>query len=672
MSDNISYKEIENEIENKLHLVIRRPQEGKTFICINSITNDISADIHIVLTMNTLSAGMQFFGRMEEKIGPKNIIVFNSDKNTAGDCHHAKTSNDVSKLLKKYPNIKVIVCCAHKKRFEKSLIEIFENANDSLQFKQQNHKFKLHIDEAHVYIPQNREDVRKFNKHEIVSKIIGYSASPDPIFSIDNSDSMFNNIYIIDLEKEFGMIHSNKYFGVKDCEGPRIIEQEIDITTLQNTDFDNIVPKHIIRFSLTEKEREKERETGIILNKNWYGTSTIFKCGNELLYFNYLNYILPSLVPQDTFSYNFVPAYIRKITHYQTAEIILNNYKDGNVIIINGNGIELFRYLKIGEVFILTKIKTKAQIRIKNEIHQKQLLEPSFVIETLITETDNRNKPTFITGSLCVGMSITLVSETLGHFDNVVMAHQHYNKEEIYQFCRFLFNYILWSSENELKIKSKPTKLNFLKREVYDICLDYETYIEKLTTEYAGKFCSLNEARDIEPSLPSDKVIRRADLDSISKYVKWEWKRFEIDGEDEEDTKIQFERAKRYYKNKKGTEITERSMPKPYEKDNTFLACTFSEKKERYLIDDIEKKIEGNKTWDSLFQLAPGITKYVTRMFIGYKNFEDCTKYTIYMKSAILEENSNVLDILEKYYGEKLEKQNIINDSCCSCIIEEK
>ena len=65
------------EIQNKLSLVIRRPQEGKTFICIKKILNDNTSNLHIVLTMNTLSSGMQFFGRMEKQIGSENIIVFN-------------------------------------------------------------------------------------------------------------------------------------------------------------------------------------------------------------------------------------------------------------------------------------------------------------------------------------------------------------------------------------------------------------------------------------------------------------------------------------------------------------------------------------------------------------------------------------------------------------------
>ena len=113
MSD---YIEDIEDIESKLSVVIRKPQEGKTFICITYITFDKTNSIHIVFTMNTLKAGMQFFGRMDELVGSKNIIIFNSNKNTAGECHHAKYVSDVLLLLTKNPNIKVIVCCAHEKR----------------------------------------------------------------------------------------------------------------------------------------------------------------------------------------------------------------------------------------------------------------------------------------------------------------------------------------------------------------------------------------------------------------------------------------------------------------------------------------------------------------------------------------------------------------------------
>ena len=48
----------DDDFETKLSLVVRKPQEGKTFICISNITKDITKNIHIVLTMNTLASGV--------------------------------------------------------------------------------------------------------------------------------------------------------------------------------------------------------------------------------------------------------------------------------------------------------------------------------------------------------------------------------------------------------------------------------------------------------------------------------------------------------------------------------------------------------------------------------------------------------------------------------------
>ena len=78
---------IENQANetSKLSLVVRRPQEGKTGICINSITRDKSRNIHLVLTMNTIPSSCQFFGRMLQEIGPKRIVVFNSNKKSSID-----------------------------------------------------------------------------------------------------------------------------------------------------------------------------------------------------------------------------------------------------------------------------------------------------------------------------------------------------------------------------------------------------------------------------------------------------------------------------------------------------------------------------------------------------------------------------------------------------------
>ena len=38
-----------DDIESKLRIIIRKPQEGKTTICITDIINDISKNYHIIL-----------------------------------------------------------------------------------------------------------------------------------------------------------------------------------------------------------------------------------------------------------------------------------------------------------------------------------------------------------------------------------------------------------------------------------------------------------------------------------------------------------------------------------------------------------------------------------------------------------------------------------------------
>ena len=186
-----------DEVESKLSLVVRKPQEGKTFICISDITADKTRNIHIVLTMNTLSAGMQFFGRMEEIVGSKKIVVFNSKKQTAGDCLHAKSVTDANMLISKHPDIKVIVCCAHEKRIRDSIPQIFDLAADSTTFRQSGRKFVIHIDEAHKYIPENQEFVRRFNSSIVVKSITGYSGSPDGIWCNRQADPFVQAIILV-------------------------------------------------------------------------------------------------------------------------------------------------------------------------------------------------------------------------------------------------------------------------------------------------------------------------------------------------------------------------------------------------------------------------------------------------------------------------------------------
>ena len=59
-----------------LYAIIRKPQEGKTFICLENIMRSPEY-IHLIVTMNTIKSNNQFFERAKERFG-NNIRVFNS------------------------------------------------------------------------------------------------------------------------------------------------------------------------------------------------------------------------------------------------------------------------------------------------------------------------------------------------------------------------------------------------------------------------------------------------------------------------------------------------------------------------------------------------------------------------------------------------------------------
>ena len=64
--------------EKYLYAIIRKPQEGKTFICLENIRRTQN-EIHLIITMNTIKSNLQFFSRAKKQFGNK-ICVFNSRK----------------------------------------------------------------------------------------------------------------------------------------------------------------------------------------------------------------------------------------------------------------------------------------------------------------------------------------------------------------------------------------------------------------------------------------------------------------------------------------------------------------------------------------------------------------------------------------------------------------
>ena len=616
----------DDDFETKLSLVVRKPQEGKTFICISNITKDITKNIHIVLTMNTLASGMQFFGRMEETIGCNRIIVFNSKKSTAGNCHHAKSVVEVLELVRTNNNIKVIVCCAHEKRIRNSIPKLLTSAMDSISFTQENRKFIIHIDEAHKYIPENRSFVRDFNDLSIVTDIIGYSGSPDNIWVKNREDILFHRIHITDVQKELDIIRSPHYFGVNRC----------------NFNIPSIV---FNRANMGPKNRSE-----------WYGTRFPFDIGNEVLYLSFVKHIVGEMnIPQNSYTYNFIPAYTRKATHYQIVEILLEQFKNANVIVMNGNGLELYRKrpntttsFRVGG--LITDSQSNQNI---SEDERKRLLEPSYVIQKLIEPT--RNCPTFITGLTCVGMSVTLINEELGNFDNVIIAHQQLSSDKLYQLCRFLFNYTAWSEESKQRIKI--TKFHSLTKMVVDTCLNYEQHVERLSNDFAGLSCTLREVDGLEPEELSEREQKKVHLDSVKNINKDGklWKKFKVyDGNDDEE----WAKVDAFYNDILGKPLNGKSKPKKDE--DGFYRCSTTKHVDKQRNNDI-KNMEKQRWW-STYQLLPNRTNYA-RVFVGYDNPEDNSDYTIYIKYVCLEDNENTRTILSKYYSKSNKVVNSDDDT---------
>lgn len=640
MSDYLSPEDI----ESKLSLVVRKPQEGKTFICITNIKSDINSgknNIHIVMTMNTISSSQQFFSRMENEIGTEKIVVFNSKKESAGDCKHTKDICSLCNIIKNDPEIKVIVCCAHEKRIRKNIIELFQNTSDSILFQNSRRNFTIHIDEAHKYIPENKKYICEYNDYDIVNSIIGYSATPDGIWNTERN-TLFHKILIRDVEEEFQIIRSKNYFGVNNCKF-HIFKPEEEYEDYIETKISEDV------YNLSDMTE--------INNPLWYKDKWSFDLGNELELLRYIHKIIKKIgIVDDKFSYHFIPGYIRKATHYEIVNILLNQFNNANVISINGNGYELHRFNKENKKTQIVKKGSDIIEDYKNILNQRRLTEeekksinkkikdlgePSNMIQELIKDTPNC--PTFITGFQCVGMSVTFINEALGNFDSVVMAHQHYNRDKLYQLCRFLFNYNNWSENNIRKIKE--TRFYSLTKEVIDICIEYEKSVEQMITEFSGKTCSLREIKGLEPEEPTMKEMKKLELESI-KIIKSDWKKYKVyDGNDNEE----WNKVYKFYYDFMGKEIKYESKQHP-KIFNYFYHCSTTGNVQLYTIQKIENLKK--QKWSSLFQLTRTSLKYA-RIFVGYENSNDPSEYSIYIKYVELENNQETKRILEKYYRKK-------------------
>ena len=183
-------------VEKYFCAIIRKPQEGKTFICLENIyqSNINSKTLNIIITMNTIKSNKQFFERANNRFGEEKICILNSKSKTK-DIYTAKDA-----VVENEKNI--IIMCAHHKRIDKDITKLLDIFQDSKSF---NEEIRIHIDEAHAYVPCHRDRLIEINNIDIVEKIYFYSATPFNIWQENymNCNSLFKNIYIIDIDEQY-------------------------------------------------------------------------------------------------------------------------------------------------------------------------------------------------------------------------------------------------------------------------------------------------------------------------------------------------------------------------------------------------------------------------------------------------------------------------------------
>jgi len=300
-------------------------------------------------------------------------------------------------------------------------------------------------------------------------------------------------------------------------------------------------------------------------------------------------------------------------------EMILATYPTALVVLINGDGTQLFRM-------------DESQCIVGSIIPNNN--EPSEQIEDCIKVHPNR--PTFITGFHCVGMSVTFINPRIGNFDNVIYSHEHYmERPDIqYQLCRFLFNYTSWSPED--RQKKKPTKLYVSSRGLVQNCLDYEGQVDKIDTKMGGSFRTKGEVVG-DMIIKEKKVPKERRFDPLEPYTSVDVKRIPVMDREEEEYAL--ENVKKIYKDFMGSDLKGKALPK--KNNDGFYECSTTGQK-RVFTDmyAFSKTIKGWKG-TSNFAMKNGNYKYA-RVYVAYTEDGDNSEYMWFIRMMKVESREEV------------------------------
>jgi len=405
--------------------------------------------------------------------------------------------------------------------------------------------------------------------------------------------------------------------------------------------IEQVIPKDFINQWGNDDQRERV-EAGADIE--WFD-KYVFQLGNELKHLSYVKHILGQLngkgIQNDEFTLNFVPGYIRKMTHYAIMNIIIDIFSNAVVIVINGEGTNECVLDEATKLPKITKIR--------------HLNEPSEQVKGIIDKYPDR--PVFITGFHCIGMSVTLINEDIGNFDNVIFSHEQYNKtpDHQYQLCRFLFNYINWKHPENIK----KTKIYTNSKQCLENCLEYEKQIDIIDSEMKGSIRTKDEVVGKVPvkrtEVPKERMYAR--LEEFSTVHKL--KRFLVsDGDDDE----VLDKVKEVYRNFTGKELNGKAMPKKNDKDFYETSIT----KESKIQTDVQevKKILSSFNSTSNYQLMRNKYKYA-RLYVVYDSIDDPSEYNWLIRTMEIQECPEVDEIWEYIEQQKdVKKKKVIELKC--------
>ncbi len=604
---------IESEYESKINLCVLRTQLGKTYQAIKRIIKEIELDleegrsIHIVHTMNTLLNNKQFVSRLSKilrKYGENSVVILSSD-NSSNNKGKSKKYVDLwdNKLERvvKFPHFKsldelklsitvpiakrnfddipkVIVMCCNKTRFDNmfgsdGLVEFLEecfqnNKNNTDPSALYIQRVFAYIDEMHEYINENlRQKLERVSKFEVMESIIGFTATPDPIFI--PSDPFWSKIRLIELTN----YNDKNYVGA--------------------SDQDWIVKDNYIPF-----QKENYKKPGAVEHE---------KKAKDVL--GFLEFVIESH-HQDIFkpkSRIFAPGHTKEDSHNRIMKLIFKYSPECVIVILNSKN-KMLVFQDQNQVQHTRQLITS----------QKQSGELPDNIYDILVQNNLENRPVCYTGMLCIGMGQTLVSKKFGRFTSAILSHLDLKNDAIYQlFGRLTGNSRDWYSEFVMTSIYCPSIIMNRCRAMEDcasMMVDYQG--KTIDREIYRQMLYSRHGQDCLENLPKEKKQKSLDKKSQEEDDY-------LGGAEWFDTKSQVEN---FYK-----ETGAKGLPpfKPCD-ENGFELGSISKNLEILTKDKIEVLIKGKKT-AKFFTKGSKIGTYNRLLYPYYTNPNDNTtlKYCV-------------------------------------------